>query len=465
VETLSGRYRLIERLGAGGMSVVWLGHDEVLGRQVAVKLLTPELAGDDEFRDRIHREARAVARLSHPNIANVYDFGEAADGRPYVVMELVDGRSLADVLASGRMPWPVALRIAANVADALAAAHARGLVHRDITPANVMLAPDGAKVVDFGIAAIAGEHGGPVIGTPAYLAPEQLAGAPAQPATDVYALGIVLYQMLCGRPPWRPGVVGPDRVPAPLPAIPGMPPEVASLMAACLQTVPARRPPSAMVKRQLAGIAARFPTADGYAAPVGPGSGQGGGSGGATQTMTRAMPVRSGTRVMRRPPAAPVPRKSGRTRQLVTALVVLGLLIGGGLWYAHTHRAGLPGGLAAKSSPSPSPSPTPSVKCTVAYKVTSDWLVGFTASVDIQNTGNKAVAGWTVKFTFPDSQKVVTGWNGRFTQTDHTVTVKDVVYNAAVEPGKSMSFSFIATYTNKNNSKPQTFSLNDIACH
>src|SRR5689334_16527034 len=146
---LAGRYRLVERLGAGGMSVVWRGYDEVLGRPVAVKVLAAELVSDAELRGRVRREARAAARLSHPNITNVYDYGERDDGTPYVVMELVDGQSLAQRMASGPLPWRTAVRVAAQVASALAAAHAQGLVHRDVTPANVMLSRSGVKVVDF----------------------------------------------------------------------------------------------------------------------------------------------------------------------------------------------------------------------------------------------------------------------------------------------------------------------------
>jgi len=146
---LAGRYRLVERLGAGGMSVVWRGFDEVLGRQVAVKVLPPSTSTDRSFRRRLRAEAQAAARLSHPNITNVYDYGEATtvDGEPvpYVVMELVDGESLAAVLARvRRLPWPTAVRICSEVAAALAAAHARGIVHRDVTPANVMLTASGA---------------------------------------------------------------------------------------------------------------------------------------------------------------------------------------------------------------------------------------------------------------------------------------------------------------------------------
>jgi serine/threonine-protein kinase len=147
VRILGGRYRLVERLGKGGMSVVWRAYDEVLGRAVAVKVLAPSFAADAVSRERIRAEAQAAAVLSHPNITSVYDYGEQVqpDGTrvPYVVMELVHGPTLSRRLASGPLPWRTALRISAQVAAALAAAHARGLVHRDVKPANVMLTVNG----------------------------------------------------------------------------------------------------------------------------------------------------------------------------------------------------------------------------------------------------------------------------------------------------------------------------------
>jgi serine/threonine protein kinase len=264
-EILGSRYRLGDILGAGGMGVVWRAYDEVLDRQVAVKLLAPQYARDADSRRRTLAEARAAARLTHPHIASVYDYGESENAQgnlvPYVVMELLHGRSLHERLQRGDLSVEVSLRICAEVASALATAHAHGLVHRDVKPGNVMLTPGGAKVVDFGLAAVAGERDredANVLGTPAYLAPERLNGHPVVAATDVYALGLLLYRLLAGRLPWT-AETSTQMLeahvylePAPLPKIPGVPPVVRKLVHRCLAKEPAERPDSSEVTVTLA---------------------------------------------------------------------------------------------------------------------------------------------------------------------------------------------------------------------
>jgi len=250
------------------MSLVWRGHDEVLGRDVAVKMLTPRFAEDETVGQRMRVEAQAVARLCHPHITAVYDYGEsvAASGTsvPYVVMELVYGVPLSARLAEGGLPWEDAVTTCAQVASALATAHAHGIVHRDVTPSNVMLTRTGAKVVDFGISALAGERDacpdGSLFGTPAYLAPERLDGGPVEPATDVYALGVVLYKALAGRLPWpimnTTQMLRAHRLaePAPLPSAvtEQVPPEVLELCRRCLAKRPQDRPTSEEAARILA---------------------------------------------------------------------------------------------------------------------------------------------------------------------------------------------------------------------
>ena len=205
--TLSDRYELGERIAAGAMGSVYEARDTRLGRPVAVKLLKDHLADDATFIERFRREARAAAALTHPNIAHVFDFG--IDGRHhYLVMELVEGRDLAQVLREDGPIEPArAADISAKIAGALAHAHEGGVIHRDVKPANVILGPDDrVKVTDFGIARAAGESTltatGSVMGTAQYISPEQASGRPAGPTSDIYSLGIVLFEMLTGAVPF-----------------------------------------------------------------------------------------------------------------------------------------------------------------------------------------------------------------------------------------------------------------------
>ena len=204
---LVDRYELGPVLGQGGMAKVHQGLDRQLGRQVAIKVLAPPFDRDREFVERFQREARAAAGLSHPNIVAVFDSG-SDDGTHYIVTELVEGETLADRLRrDGPIPQAEAVAVAVDIARALAAAHERGLIHRDIKPGNVMLLPDArVKVVDFGIARAAGSdtltNTGVVLGSTAYLSPEQASGKPVDERADLYALGCVLYEMLTGRVPF-----------------------------------------------------------------------------------------------------------------------------------------------------------------------------------------------------------------------------------------------------------------------
>ncbi|MBO3738875.1 serine/threonine-protein kinase [Actinoplanes flavus] len=267
MRTLGGRYRLVNRIGLGGMSEVWRGHDHVLDRPVAVKIMAPAVEGTlgEAGVALIRAEARSAARLAHPNVAGVHDFGTSpAAGRdvPYIVMELVEGETLSAHLAAGRLDWRIGVRVCAEVAAALAAAHAENVVHRDIKPANIMLTPAGAKVLDFGIAAVAGspdpDPDGPVMGTPAYIAPERFEGCPATPAADMFALGTLLHHCLSGRLPWtartHTEMVLAQRFtdPDPLPRIDGLPPEVLDLCSRCLSRDPAERPTALMAALLLA---------------------------------------------------------------------------------------------------------------------------------------------------------------------------------------------------------------------
>ena len=218
IGTSIGPYRVISRLGAGGMGEVFLGRDTRLDRKVALKRLTRELDDLPAMRERVLAEARAAARLSHPHIAAIYDVVEH-EGQPFIVMEYVTGETLAARLARGRLAIPEVVAIGGQLASALAAAHAHGVIHRDLKPGNVQLAPDGSvKVLDFGIARVApqpastsaatatgiftpGSAAGPA-GTPGYMSPEQLLNDPIDARSDVYSLGVILFEMAVGRPPY-----------------------------------------------------------------------------------------------------------------------------------------------------------------------------------------------------------------------------------------------------------------------
>ncbi|MEV4618810.1 protein kinase [Asanoa sp. NPDC049573] len=342
---LNGRYRLRERLGDGGTAVVWRAHDDVLGRTVAIKVLAGDQAIDDAARRRTRAEARMAAALSHPHIAQVYDFGEADDnGRwvPFVVMELVSGRTLDEHRADTPVSPQEAFRLCAQVAAALTAAHDAGLVHRDIKPANIMVTALGAKVVDFGIAAPV-RPGGPAdpdsefYGTPAYLAPERITLDSVEPASDVYSLGVVLYKLLAGRLPWAArtdtGLMT-DHVytdPAPLPPLAGVPAMVAELCHACLAKDPAARPTATVVAATLAGAAG-------------------------LRTVGDDLAIVSST--PQPPPAVPVPpARRPRRRAITLAAVAAALLAVGGWWLADPRAPGPGPADGSVRSPTVSASP------------------------------------------------------------------------------------------------------------
>ena len=205
---LDDRYDVVRPLGSGGMGEVYLARDRVLGRDVALKVLRTQYAGDAEFAERFKREAMSAASLSHPNIIQVYDRGETEEGASYIAMEYVPGGTLKERISrEGPLEAADAARLGAQVAEALGAAHDRGMVHRDIKPQNVLLAArGGAKVADFGIARAGSSatisRTGSVMGTAAYMSPEQALGKPATPKSDLYSLGVVLYEALTGELPY-----------------------------------------------------------------------------------------------------------------------------------------------------------------------------------------------------------------------------------------------------------------------
>ncbi|BCJ64664.1 serine/threonine-protein kinase [Polymorphospora rubra] len=477
-ELLGGRYRLVEQLGAGGMSVVWRGYDEVLGRQVAIKVLASRLAAERSFRHRLRVEAKAAARLIHPHITNVYDFGESWDGDvpvPYVVMELVDGQSLEARLARhGTLPWRHAVAACAEVASALAAAHARGVVHRDVTPGNVMLTPTGAKVVDFGISALAGESDtdpdGKLLGTPAYLAPERLDAGQVSAATDVYALGLLLYRCLAGRLPWEADTTTQmlrnhrHADPAPLPPVEGLPDEVAQLCRRCLAKAPDDRPSSADVARTLAaavglaGVVPVSPAPDGAAdrpadelavagTTILPGT-----------TATGALPGSSGLSAPGRLERWWSGRTPGVRRRVAATVAGAALLMVTGVGWA-----------ASGGSPATGDEPTnlamgnqPAAPCQVEYAVRTDSGQAFDAELTLTNDGQTR-QGWTLTFALPGDQTMVGGEPAAWRQAGRDVTVRPPADTDTLAPGAAVSIALTGTYATAN-ALPVRFHLDGLPC-
>ena len=253
-----GRYRILDKLGAGGRGEVWRAHDTRLDRGVALKVLPGDRFADETARERLVREARVASRLNHPNIRTVHEVGES-DGQADVAMELVEGRTLSVRLSEGALAPDEVLRIGSPIADAVAHAHEKGVVRRDRKSANVILTPGGrAKALDFGLAkrvsAAAAEDApaqtmssltapGVIVGTPANMAPEQLRGQAADPRSDVWPPGVVLYEMAAGRRPFH-GQSSMDlssailkEAPPPLP--PAVPGELGAVIVRCLAKEPA----------------------------------------------------------------------------------------------------------------------------------------------------------------------------------------------------------------------------------
>jgi eukaryotic-like serine/threonine-protein kinase len=247
-----GRYHIVRRLGRGGMGVVYLAHDPRLDRPAALKLLPRYLSLDETARRRFEDEARAASSLDHPRLATVFEIGDAPDGRVFIAMAFYDGETLRDELERGSLPIPRSVALASQVAEGLAAAHRRGIVHRDVKPGNVIVTPDGAAtLVDFGIAKVAGSaltQTGSTPGTVNYMSPEQTRGGDIDARADVWALGATLYEMLAGRRPFcadsQDAVIYAIRhdPPDPLDRVrPGVPPELARVVSRCLEKEPDRR--------------------------------------------------------------------------------------------------------------------------------------------------------------------------------------------------------------------------------
>ncbi|WP_260615749.1 serine/threonine-protein kinase [Microbispora sp. KK1-11] len=408
---LGGRYRLTSPIAAGGMGEVWRADDELLGREVAIKLLGRHVAGDATFRDRFRSEARITAALTDPGIAQVFDYGES-DGLAYLVMELVRGEPLSAILARNGVLGPdVTLDLVEQTARGLHAAHRAGVIHRDVKPGNLLVTETGqVKITDFGIAraleAAPLTATGTILGTAQYVSPEQASGATLSPASDVYSLGVVAYECLAGRPPFTaetPVALALRHLNDTPPPLPGnVPAPVAALVMAMLAKDPAARPETGPVlldrvrvlRETLAGTAASTallgsltdpggfpaaggagrtvpPAAPGLTTPLGEPAGAGTPRPGATAPLgpapaaPRTAPAGVPDARTRRP-GGPEGPAGGRRRRTALILATAGCAAAVGIGVlaftaAHTGESPPdPGETAAPVSPSPSPSPSPS---------------------------------------------------------------------------------------------------------
>jgi len=326
-QLVDNRYRIVQPLGNGGMAEVYLAHDAILDRDVALKVMSGRYAGDEEFVERFKREAQSAAALSHPNIVSIFDRGTSEDGTYYIAMEYLPGGTLKDrITKRGALPPRTAAAVALQIAEALCAAHERGVIHRDIKPHNILITESGdVKVTDFGIARAASSstmtRTGSILGTAHYISPEQAMGEPVGPASDLYSLGVVLYEMLTGELPFdaeTPLGIAMKHVSGylrpPKEVNPQVPEGINAITVRLLAKDPLDRYSSDAeliedLERFLAGLEPSDAT---------------------TEMMTRMMPPAAGTRVGSPPPPTKVSRSGGKRRRgalpLILALVALLLL-------------------------------------------------------------------------------------------------------------------------------------------
>jgi serine/threonine protein kinase len=416
-EVVAGRYRLMSSIGQGSMGVVWQARDEQLDRVVAVKLLNTDRRSPDAVAQML-REGRVAGRLRHPHAISVYEVVEH-DGKPCLVLEHLPSRSLAALIAErGALPPGAVAAVGRQVAAALTAAHAEGIVHRDVSTFNVLLAEDGiAKITDFGIARAVGEgtvtDARLIVGTPAFLAPEVAAGEAATFASDVFSLGATLYAALEGTPPF-----GVDDNPYALlqravrgefePPRSGGP--LGEVLVRLLHRDAARRPTMAEAHKLLAAVVEGLPLP--------------------------AAPPKSGTRMLlvRRHPSRRVIAMVAGAAVLVAAGVVIGTVVQGDR----------PSSSAQADSTTTTTTVTTPAACVARYEVTNSWPGGYQVEVTVSNTSPDGLTGWTITWQPAAGHTIGNLWNGTLTQNATAVTVTNAGYNAVLAAGGTTSFGFVA---------------------
>ncbi|MFT4307428.1 MAG: serine/threonine protein kinase [Microbacterium sp.] len=489
--TFGGRYELESRIAIGGMGEVWEATDHVIGRTVAIKILKDEYMGDPGFLERFRAEARHAALVNHEGIASVFDYGEE-NGSAFLVMELVPGEALSTVLErEGSLSTDKTLDIVAQTASALQAAHAAGLVHRDIKPGNLLITPDGrVKITDFGIARIADQvpltATGQVMGTVQYLSPEQASGHPASPATDIYSLGIVAYECLAGKRPFT----GESQVAIAMAQIneqpPPLPPTVAepvqNLVMAMIAKKPEERPTSSAAVARAANALRRGDVASATVAV--PAIAEGLATDDATRIL-RAGDTAAATQLMPAPTtttaaaktAAPKRKRNPWTWPLIALIVILLIVLAGTVWALFGSSGGSSDASSTASTTTSrttaSSTPTTSTttvavaslgltgltcdaasakvsaaglvpSCVVGNNATSSSQVGLV--YDVQPTGN-ATAGSTITLTYyadqvsldtPDAPTIAT----TTVTTGSTITFTWPTYSCPSGTGSVTAYSF-----------------------
>ncbi|MBN6038927.1 serine/threonine-protein kinase [Amycolatopsis sp. 195334CR] len=416
-EVIAERYRLVSLIGRGAMGAVWLAHDDRLDRRVAVKQLLVD--GEDAVA-RALREGRNAGRLRHPHAVAVFDVAEH-DGRPCLVMEYLPSTSLA--ATAGLRPREVAA-IGAQLASALAAAHAAGIVHRDIKPDNVLIAVDGtAKITDFGISRAEGEAAvtatGVLAGTPAYLAPEVARGREADKRSDVFSLGATLYAVLEGTPPF--GVE--DNAIAMLHKVAGgtiTPPrrsgELAGALRWLLHEDPAARPSMAAAQEALAAAA-------------------------------------EGREMAPPSPTLLLPTRRGPSRRTIlvgaggAVLVAAGVLAGSLLTSPDSTGSAAPPATSSSAAEPPA--------CTARFTVGGSWPDGYQSAVTVRNEGTRTITGWQLSWTMPDGHRVANLWGGQFTQTGSAVAVTNADYNVTIPAGGSVEVGMTVAASTETRDAPE----------
>ncbi|MET9000241.1 protein kinase [Amycolatopsis sp. NPDC004169] len=437
---IAGRYRVLGRAGHGAMGAVWRAKDERLDRLVAIKQLFPESPADPAAtRARTIREARVTARLRHPHAVVVHDVVEQG-GAAYITMEYLPARTLTALIEEhGPLVPEYVAELGAQLASALAAAHAEGVVHRDISPNNVLITTDGsAKITDFGVAHARGEGTatgrGLFVGTPAYLAPEVAEGEEPGFPSDVYSLGATLYTALEGQPPSGTDEnqlallkrVGAGTVTPPVTSGP-----VTDAILRLLHRDPAARPAMAGAARLLTRATA-------------PG------------VVPAPAPVDS---------APPVRRRRSRAAFAGTALVLTAAAAVVAATAVPADREPTSAAAQLASAPSTTPPsttlPTASrttgpAACAARYQVVKTWNGGFQGLVTVRNSGRAEVTGWTVSWTNPAGTSIDDLWNGTLARTGATSAITNAEWNAVLRPGESTTFGFVALARGGNRGMPVT---------